>query len=71
MGLYKIIVEIDEYQHSSYDIKCEMTRLFQIHQDLDGSSVLFIGFNPDSYKVNNVKQNIRFVTKMNELFKYI
>jgi hypothetical protein len=50
MGTHIIIVEIDENKHSGYDCYCEHKRLMEISQDLQHRSIVFIRFNPDSYK---------------------
>ena len=70
-GTYKIIVEVDEYQHQSYERECELVRMFQIHQDLSGYDVIFIRFNPDSYRVDGKRKNPRLNTRLSELKKYI
>ncbi len=46
------VVEVDEYQHrrSTYSPECEKIRMMQIHQDFGGIPVVFIRYNPDSYK---------------------
>jgi hypothetical protein len=49
-GTYKIIVEVDENQHMSYACECEQTRMRQIYFDLGGQDLVFIRYNPDSYK---------------------
>lgn len=51
-GTFKVIVEVDENQHKSYACDCEVARMCMIHQDMGGIPVIFIRFNPDSYKVN-------------------
>jgi len=48
---YKVIVEVDENQHSSYPCECEQSRMVQIHQDI-GMDLVFIRFNPDNYENN-------------------
>jgi len=50
MGTHIIIIEIDENKHSGYDCSCENKRLMEISQDLHHRSIVFIRFNPDSYK---------------------
>jgi hypothetical protein len=50
-----IIIEIDENQHDQYDCLCENKRLMQLSQDLNHSNIVFIRFNPDSYKDSNNK----------------
>lgn len=73
MGLYYIIIEVDEYQHRNYNEECEYKRMFQIHQDFSQPNVciLFIRFNPDSYKVNNKKKNPKLSIRLAELETYI
>lgn len=50
MGSHIIIVEIDENKHSGYDCSCENKRLMEISQDLQHRPIVFIRFNPDSYR---------------------
>jgi hypothetical protein len=49
LGFQVIIIEIDEYAHSTYDSNCEARRVDQISQDLYHRNIIFIRFNPDSY----------------------
>ena len=58
MGLYYIIIEVDEY-----------TRMFQIHQDFSQSKVgiLFIRF----YKVDGTKVNPNLSSRLKELNEYM
>ena len=51
-GTFKVIVEVDEYQHSSYERECEITRMKQIYFDLGGYNVVFIRYNPDKFVDN-------------------
>ena len=55
------VVETDENMHRIYSHDCEIARMGTIHQDFGGIPVIFIRYNPDSYKVNGVtirkKQN--------------
>ena len=50
MGSHIIIVEIDENKHTGYDCSCENKRLMEISQDLQHRPIVFIRFNPDSYR---------------------
>jgi hypothetical protein len=50
MGSHIIIIEIDENKHSGYDCSCENKRLMEISQDLQHRPIVFIRFNPDSYR---------------------
>jgi hypothetical protein len=47
-----IIIEVDENQHIDYDCSCENKRLMELSQDIGHRPVVFIRFNPDSYKKN-------------------
>jgi len=63
---------IDENQHKSYACECEQGRMIQLHQDFGGTPVLFIRYNPDSYKDYEgkiQKQNKNRETKLIELLK--
>ena len=53
MGSHILIVEIDENKHSGYDCSCENKRLMEISQDLQHRPIVFIRFNPDSYKTQD------------------
>ena len=55
VGFQIIIVEIDENQHSDYDCSCENKRLMELSQDVGFRPIIFIRFNPDSYKINDKK----------------
>lgn len=54
-----LIVEIDEFQHKrkNYPCECEITRMQQIYYDLGSEYLLFIRYNPDSYKTMQGKQS--------------
>lgn len=55
LGYQIIIVEIDENQHKNYDCSCNNKRIMEISQDNNHRPVIFIRFNPDSYKVGKNK----------------
>ena len=52
-GSFVIVVEIDELQHNNgkYDSKLELIRNHEIYEDLGSRQIIFIRFNPDSYKI--------------------
>jgi hypothetical protein len=52
LGEQVIIIEIDENRHIDYDCSCENKRLMELSQDLQHRPIVFIRFNPDSYKKN-------------------
>lgn len=45
-----IIVEIDENMHTEYDCSCENRRIMELSRDVAHRPIVFIRFNPDSYK---------------------
>lgn len=52
LGYQIIIIEIDENQHIGYS--CENKRLMEISQDLRHRPIVFIRFNPDDYKKEDI-----------------
>jgi len=50
LGEQVIIIEIDETQHSDYDCSCQNKRTMELSQDVGHRPIVFIRFNPDSYK---------------------
>jgi len=58
MGLYVIIVEIDEHKHCSYNNENEKIRILEIKNSITPKSLIVIRFNPDSY-VNKHGERIK------------
>jgi hypothetical protein len=56
LGYQIIIIEVDENQHTSYDCSCENKRLMEISTDIKYRNLIFIRFNPDSYKTRANKR---------------
>lgn len=54
-----VIVEIDEKQHKAktYNPECETQRINNLFTDLADRPIIFIRFNPDSYKDINKKKH--------------
>jgi hypothetical protein len=52
-----IILEVDEFQHNrvSYTEECEIVRMKQLYFDCGVENLLFIRYNPDSYKTTSDK----------------
>jgi hypothetical protein len=50
---YSITIECDENQHKDYS--CENRRTMELFKDLGDRPIIFIRFNPDSYKNKNGK----------------
>jgi len=67
-----IIIEVDENQHrnSLYDCECEIVRMKQIYFDIGIEFLLYIRFNPDSYKSNH-ENSFTLYKKLVFLLKYI
>jgi hypothetical protein len=55
LGYQVIIIEVDENQHTSYDSICENKRLMELSKDINHRNLIFIRFNPDSYKTRENK----------------
>lgn len=81
-----IIVEVDENQHRSYDSTCELSRIYELWEDLACRNICFIRFNPDAYtdkdgkrhpscfidRVTNKEElNIRLENLKETMIKYI
>ena len=54
LGYQVIIIEIDENQHIEYDCSCENKRIMELSQDICYKPIIFIRFNPDDYKENQI-----------------
>ena len=65
LGYQIIIVEVDENQHTTYDCSCENKRLMEISKDINYRNLIFIRFNPDSYKTRENK-TIKSCWKINK-----
>jgi len=48
-----IIIEIDENMHLDYDSEINNKRIMEISKDVGNRPIIFIRFNPDSYKKKN------------------
>lgn len=70
-GLYKIILEVDENQHKSYEETCECVRMVNIYNQMEGQKVIFIRYNPDDFKTKGKKINISEVKRLNILSQYL
>ena len=62
---HSVIIEIDENEHKSYDDSCSNFRMMELFEDLGSRPIVFIRFNPDSYKLNNTRVRGSFgITKV-------
>ena len=53
-----IIVECDENQHESYPEECESTRMINLSMVYGGLPVIFIRYNPDTFRLNEDVQKV-------------
>ena len=67
---YFLILEVDEYQHSHYNVECENTRMINISQSL-GMPVIFLRYNPDRFTINNKVIDIPKKIRLQELKKML
>lgn len=49
-GSHVVVIEVDEYQHETYDTSCDNKRLVSIFQGLGSRPMVMIRFNPDAYE---------------------
>lgn len=56
LGYQVIIIEVDEFQHKTYDTECENKRVMEMYQDLNFRPVVLIRFNPDAYENHSGKR---------------
>ncbi len=45
-----VVIEVDEFSHSSYQDDCEIVRMINISMSCEGKPVVFIRYNPDASK---------------------
>lgn len=50
---HDVIVEVDEKQHNHITPECEMVRMNEIFNDIGGKSIIYIRYNPDTFRHNN------------------
>ena len=55
LGYQVLIIEIDENAHQDYDCSCENKRIMELSQDVGHRPIVFIRFNPDSYRKGDTK----------------
>jgi len=63
-GTFKVIIEVDENQHSEY------SRMCSIHSDFGGVPILFLRYNPDTYHIKgeSIRSNDNYrLTKLFEI----
>nr|QBK92704.1 MAG: endonuclease [Pithovirus LCPAC401] len=63
---YIFCIEVDENQHKYYDPLDEELRIMQIYENAN-RKLVFIRFNPDSYRVNGTLKKIPLVKRLEAL----
>ena len=70
-----LFLEVDEHQHESYPVPCEISRMTKVIESLrtEGNElpIRFIRYNPHSFSVNNVKQRIHQNDRHSQLIEHI
>jgi hypothetical protein len=75
-GTHFVIVEVDENQHKSYDMKdeigckSEMVRMHQIYEALGYMDVIFLRFNPNNFRVAGKLQKVNMQKRLEMLLKW-
>jgi hypothetical protein len=65
LGYQVLIIEIDENAHQDYDCSCENKRIMELSLDVGHRPIIFIRFNPDSYREGTRKIPSCWVQNMN------
>jgi len=63
---YFLILEVDEYQHSHYNVECEHTRMINISQSL-GMPTIFLRYNPDRFTMKNKVMDVPKKKRLEQL----
>jgi very-short-patch-repair endonuclease len=66
----RLVVEVDEKQHKQYCETKEMDRMRAITEEAN-QPMVFIRFNPDTYKINGVVQNVPIEERHQMLLEHI
>ena len=65
-----VILEVDESQHRNPNYQCEKLRMRALAEDLK-RPIIFVRFNPDSYKVDNKPQQAGYAQRYKDLKKWL
>ena len=70
-----VFLEVDEAQHSAYEVSCEVRRMIDAHSAcvLEGNTmpVHFIRYNPDAFSVGETIKKIPRVTREKQLVRLL
>lgn len=76
-GKSLIVIECDESQHKHYPLECEFRRMNDAFTSIitdkraNIKSVHWIRFNPDSFKVNAIKSDLKINNRLNKLIDLV
>ena len=70
-----LFIEIDEVQHSYYSVSCEIARMAKVFEALqmeqNSLPVVFIRFNPNAYRVDDMLQRVSKQSRYAKLIEEI
>lgn len=71
-----VIIEVDELQHVSYELRCEQSRMCQIHESImkggDTRPILFVRYNPNGkFYHDDVEINMNRTERETILMNYL
>ena len=69
-GTHMVVLEVDENQHKERAELCECVRMVNIFQSF-GMPTKFVRYNPDPYRINKLKKDPPFGTRMNLLKEHL
>jgi hypothetical protein len=70
-GVMKVVVEVDEHQHSSYSPGCDEARMRSLFQQFQGFKVHFVRYNPDGFKVGGERASVSSKVRQRILKEYL
>ena len=66
-----IVVEVDENQHESYAEECESMRMINVCTSFGGMPVVFIRYNPDTFRIDGKIRRVDGGIRLKKLKKTV
>lgn len=70
-----VFLEVDEYQHSHYEVSCELRRMSDVHRSLimEGNTIpiAFVRYNPHAFKVDAETKRTPLKVREERLVKFL
>lgn len=70
-----VFLEVDEYQHSHYDVSCELRRMTDVHRSLimEGNTIpiTFVRYNPHAFKVDDKTKRTLLKVREERLVQFL